>query len=294
MSRRDVHRHITDTLIAAIETGPGKFVLPWRTTQHMLPVNSLTNNHYNGINILALWVAASQAGYASPLWATYRQWEQLGAHVSAGERATLIVFYKSYTNDEEEAGDEGTRRRFLARASMVFNVDQVVGYARKPDTPVLGPIERLETAEKFVADTGANIAYGGGEAFYSPSRDHIQLPADEAFIDGPTMDRREAFYATLLHELVHWSGAKHRLNRDLSDRFGSKSYAAEELVAELGAAFLCSELGISQDVHLDHAQYLASWLELLKSDSRAIFTAAARASDAVQYLRQVSTATKSD
>jgi antirestriction protein ArdC len=289
-SRQDIHRQITDRLIAAMEAGPGKFVLPWRRGNLGLPTNAVTGQNYNGINILALWVAAQQGGFVLPVWATYKQWAAIGAQVRAGERASLVVFYKQYdtTPNPDDADDTGRRR--VARASAVFNAAQVSGYA--PPTPPVpkGPIERLEHAEQFIAATRATISFGGDRAFYMPSQDRIQLPADDAFTGTATMDRREAYYATLVHELVHWTGAKHRLDRNLTGRFGTQSYAAEELVAELGAAFLCSDLVITQDVRPDHAQYLASWVQLLKQDSRAIFTAAARASEAANYLRALSAA----
>lgn len=286
---RDLHHQITAQIIAAMEGAPGEFILPWRQDGAMrLPTNAFTDNPYSGINILSLWVAAQRQHFVSPLWATYRQWASLGAQVRQGEKATLIVFYKQYdvTPDPEDAADTGRRR--VARASFVFNAAQVDGYAAAPAPTPLEPVGRIATVEHFIAATKATITYGGDRAFYIPSRDYIQLPDDHRFVGTATMHRQEALYATLLHELVHWSGAKHRLDRDLSGRFGTASYAAEELVAELGAAFLCSELGISNTVRPDHAQYLSHWLKLLKNDDRAIFTAAARASEAARFLHTLS------
>lgn len=284
---RDLHADITNQLIAAIEADPGKPSLPWRRQGGALhiPVNALTGNAYRGINIVSLWVAAASRGYATPLWGTYRQWAEKGAQVRRGEKSSLVVFYKEYeaVPDPDDADDTGTRR--VARASHVFNADQVEGFELPPLPLSLGPIERLAQADAFVTATGATIRHGGDRAFFAPASDHIQMPEEGLFTGTQTMTRSEGYYATLVHELVHWSGAKHRLARDLGKRFGDNAYAAEELVAEIGAAFLCAELKITQDVRPDHAQYLANWLTLFKDDSRAIFAAAARASEAAAWLK---------
>lgn len=290
--RRDIHAEITDKLIAAIEADPAKPSMPWRRSSAPLsmPVNAQTGNAYNGINVLSLWVSAECQGFATPVWATYKQWQAMDAQVRKGETSSLVVFYKEYEIAPEESGgadetvDDGRRR--VARASYVFNASQVDGYAM-PDAPIrLGAIERLEAVERFIAATAAQIAHGGDRAYYRHSTDQIQMPDEGLFCGTDTMSRSESYYAVLVHELTHWTGAKHRLNRVLGKRFGRHAYAAEELVAEIGAAFLCAELGITQDVRPDHAQYLAQWLTLMKSDNRAVFAAAARASEAVAYLRK--------
>lgn len=285
--RRDIHAEITNKLIAAIEADPGKPSMPWRRASGPLfmPVNALTKNPYNGINIVSLWVAAECLGYTAPVWATYRQWSELGAQVRKGEKSSLVIFYKEYESepDPDNADNDGKRR--VARASYVFNASQVDGYTL-PDAPKpLGPIERLQAVDGFIAATGARIEHGGDRAYYRPSTDHIQMPDEGLFRGTDTMTRSEGYYAVVAHELTHWSGAKHRLARDMGKRFGDAAYAAEELVAEVASAFLCAELGITQDCRADHAQYLAHWLKLLEDDSRAIFTAAAKASEAVAYLK---------
>lgn len=287
--RRDIHAEITDQLIAAIEADPGKPSMPWRRASGPLfmPVNALTRNAYNGINVVSLWVAAECLGYSAPVWATYRQWTELGAQVRKGEKSSLVVFYKEYESepDPDKADDDGKRR--VARASHVFNASQVDGYA-PPDAPQpLGPIERLEAVDRFIVATGARIEHGGDRAFYRPSTDHIQMPEEGLFCGTDTMTRSEGYYATVTHELTHWSGAKQRLARDMGKRFGDSAYAAEELVAEIASAFLCAELGITQDTRADHAQYVAQWLQLMKEDSRAVFAAAAKASEAVAYLKRL-------
>jgi len=288
-TRRNLHAEITNQLIAAIEANPDQPSLPWRRMGGglHLPINTLTGKHYNGINILQLWVSAEQRGYAVPIWGTYRQWAERGCQVRKGERSSLVVFYKDYETDPdpEDASDNGKRR--VARASYVFNADQVDGFTYPEVASPLGPIERIAAADKFVWATGAAVRHGGDRAFYQFSTDHIQMPDEGLFTGSDTMARHESYYAVLLHELVHWTGAKHRLAREMGKRFGDAAYAAEELVAEIGAAFLCAELGITQDVRPDHAQYLAQWLGLLKSDSRAAFAAAARASEAVAHLRSI-------
>lgn len=286
--RRDLHAEITNRLVAAIEADPGQPSLPWRRQGGALhiPANALTGNTYRGINIVSLWVAAASRGYATPIWATYQQWAEKGAQVRRGEKSSLVVFYKEYetTPDPDDADDDGTRR--VARASHVFNADQVDGFDCPPLPLSLGPVERLAQADAFVTTIGATIRHGGDLAFFAPATDHIQMPDEGLFTGTQTMTRTEGYYATLVHELVHWSGAKQRLDRDMGKRFGDNAYAAEELVAELGAAFLCAELRITQDLRPDHAQYLANWLKLLKNDSHAIFSAAARASEAAAYLQR--------
>lgn len=211
-----------------------------------MPVNALTKNGYNGVNVVSLWVAAEIRRYSAPVWATYRQWQELGAQVRKDEKSSLVIFYKEYeTEADPQIQDDDGKRRF-ARASYVFNAAQVDGFELPSAPQPLGPIERIEAADRFVAATNARIEHGGDQAYYVPSSDHIQMPAEGLFCGSDTMSREEGYYATLVHELTHWSGAKHRLDRNLQTRFGEEAYAAEELVAEIGAAFLCAELGITQ------------------------------------------------
>ena len=209
-----------------------------------------------------------------------------GAQVRKGEKASLVIFYKEYDVQPDADDSDNNGKRRVARASAVFNASQVDGFTVPDAAPSLGPVERLTVADQFVTATGARVEHGGDRAYYRPATDHIQMPDEGLFTGTASMTRTEGYYATLVHELIHWTGAKHRLDRDGGKRFGDHAYAAEELVAELGAAFLCAELGITQEVRPDHAQYVANWLQLMKTDDRAIFTAAAHASRAVAWLSE--------
>jgi antirestriction protein ArdC len=252
----------------------------------MRPTNIASKKAYRGINIVALWAASEARGYSCGTWGTYKQWAEAGAQVRKGEKASFVVFYKEITvaTDTDDSDSDDTGKRLFARATPVFAAEQVDGYApptiEAPAT-VIAPIER---AEIFVAKTGAAISYGGSRAFYRPSTDSIHLPPREAFIGTPTSTPAESLYSTILHEQVHYTSAEHRCNRELGKRFGDDAYCMEELVAELGAAFLCADLGIAVEPRADHAQYLAEWLSVLKADKKAIFTAASKASQAVEFL----------
>ena len=229
--------------------------------------------------------AAEAKGYSAGLWGTYRQWVAVGAQVRKGETASYIVFYKPFEAKEDTAEDVDaeTRARMFARATPVFAAEQVDGYAiETPETA--DPFEIITAAETFVNATGAAITHGGDRAFYRPSTDSIQLPKRESFVGTRTSSPAESYYSTVLHELTHWTAPAHRCDRQLGKRFGDQAYAMEELVAELGAAFLCADLQVTAEPRLDHAQYLASWLTVLKADKKAIFTAASKASAAASYL----------
>lgn len=285
--KRDIHAEITANLIAAIEANPGKPQMPWRRSGRPLwiPENASSKAAYNGINTVNLWVAAELRGFTSPLWATYRQWTELGAQVVKGAKSELVIFYKEYevAADATDEADDGKRR--VARASRVFNIAEVDGFDDPGQPERLGPIERIATADRFVAACAADIRHGGERAYYRMDADFIQMPEEELFCGTTTLTRNEGYYAVLLHELTHWTGHSRRCDRNLSSRFGKEAYAAEELVAEIGAAMLCAEIGVTQDTRPDHAEYIAHWLQILKGDPKAIFTAAAKASQAVSYLK---------
>ena len=277
----NIYQRVTDQIVAAIEAGAGNYTMPWHTdgTDITQPVNAASGKAYRGINVIALWATAQACGYTGARWATYKQWQELGAQVRKGEKSAPVVFWKIFDKDEEQTEEPGEndRRRFMARGYSVFNASQVEGY-EAPPAVILPPSERIGRAEDFFSSLRADIRHGGNQAYFQPSTDHIQMPPFEAFRDAVS------YYVTLSHEATHWTGIKSRLDRDMSGRFGSEGYAVEELVAELGAAFLCGSLGLANESHPDHAAYVASWLKVLRSDNRAIFTAAAKAQQAADYL----------
>jgi antirestriction protein ArdC len=280
VARADIYQTVTDQIIAAIEAGAGEWQMPWHRAGGVQPINVESQKFYRGINVLALWVSDQVNGFGSSVWGTYKQWQEQGAQVRAGSKGTQIVFYKSLQPGEPTEGEDGDRTdrpRFVARGFTVFNASQVDGFDAEP-VHTRSEIDRINYADEFISSTGAQIEHGGGRAYYAPQPDRIQMPPLNYF--------REIipYYGTLLHELVHWSGAKTRLDRTFGDRFGDQAYAFEELVAELGAAYLCSSLGITVQVRKDHAQYIENWLKVLKNDKRAIFTAASLAQKATDFL----------
>jgi antirestriction protein ArdC len=285
-SASSVYDRVTNQIIEAIEAGAGagRYRMPWHITDAgaFSPLNAASKRVYRGVNVLSLWIAAARRGYSSGLWATYKQWQELGAQVRRGEQSSLVVFWKPVEREDEKpesANDEPRRgRRLIAKGYPIFNIAQVDGYT-PPPVPSLSKSERSASAERFFAALQADIRHGGIEAFYDPEKDYIQMPRFEAFRDGL------AYYATLGHEATHWTGAVDRLNRNIENRFGSLAYAAEELIAELGAAFLCSSLGIANRPRADHANYIAAWLELLRKDKRAIFAAASKAQEAIDWMQ---------
>jgi len=282
MPAHDLHTRVAATILEQLETtDPTSWTPPWHGADPM-PRNARTERRYRGINILALWCAAQANGYVDARWATYRQWATLGARVRRAERGTLVLFYKELSRSvriEVGATETTDGAPFVARAAYVFNVAQVDGappiLTATPDTSPPAP---MPVFEAFVVGTGARIREGGSRACYVPATDTIHLPPRVAF-------RTPSGYAgTLAHELVHWTGAAHRLARDLTSRFGARAYAAEELVAELGAAFVLADLGLARTPHPDHAAYCAAWAPLLRADPRALSHAASQASRATDFL----------
>ncbi|CCQ74248.1 ArdC family protein [Magnetospira sp. QH-2] len=287
INRKDVYQTVTDQIIEAIENGAGEWQMPWHRAGSGLnrPLNIDTGNAYRGINIIALWASGQVRGYSSGTWGTYRQWQNKGCQVRKGEKASTVVFYKEFETDDQASGSDETHpeKRFVARASSVFNADQVDGYEISLPEPK-DPVQAVAEADTFVNNTLAVIRHGGGRAFYSTGTDAIQMPDKDRFIGSETSSSTECYYSTLLHELVHWTGAKRRCDRQFGKRFGDDAYAVEELVAELGAAFLCADLGITSEPRPDHAAYIDNWLQVLKSDNRAIFAAASKAAQATDFL----------
>lgn len=283
--RFDVYRAITDKIVQAIEAGAGKFVMPWHFVGIGVgrPTNAVTGKRYHGVNAVGLWAEAMVSAFDTGHWATYRQWQELGAQVRRGERSAVIIFYRELEEGgSSEDGEHG--RRFVARASHVFNAEQVDGW-RPPEPTYISSIDTRSEVEALVQATGAAVRHGGDIACYMPREDCIRVPDKSRFHGSPTSSATEAYYSTLLHELTHWTGAPHRLNREFG-RYGTCAYAAEELVAELGAAFLCADLQIANDPRPDHAAYMAQWLRLLKDQPHAIFVAAREANRAATFLHE--------
>jgi len=277
----DIYQDVTSRIVAAIEANPGKFQMPWQRGGGGLPTNAHTHNGYQGVNIITLWVCGMAFG--SQTWATYRQWQEMGAQVRKGEKGSPIIYYSTFEREQ----DDGTQKAVpFIKSSSVFNADQVDGYTT-PQKAEMPPLERLEAVDSFAKATGAIIREGGAQACYVPALDIIKMPDGERFIDTATSSRTESFYSTLCHELVHFTGHPSRLSRDMKGRFGDPRYAEEELIAELGAAFLCARLGISAEPREDHAAYINNWLTALKNEKRFIFAAASQAQLAADYLVQL-------
>jgi antirestriction protein ArdC len=292
--RGDIYSRITANIIAAIEAGTGEFRMPWHHDggNTSRPVNVTSNKPYRGVNTLALWAAAAQAGYSGGVWGTWQQWNSRGAHVRRGEHGTAIVFWKIGTReDRSEDGEEADRdngcHRVFARSYTVFHSAQVDGYT-PPAVPMLADDERIEQAERFCANLGVEVRHGGDRAFYTPAGDFVQIPDFQRFHDAVS------YYAVLLHECGHASAAKHRLDRDLSGRFGTEAYAMEECTVELLSALICADLSISVEPRPDHAAYIASWLKVLRADPRAIFTASSKAQQAADWMHARQTAVESE
>lgn len=282
--RQDIYVTITTNIIETMTSGTGKFKMPWHTADNRasLPTNASTEASYRGINILALWAEAIARNYPFGLWASYRQWQKVGAQVRKGERGTTIVFYKKI----EDETDETERPRHILTASRVFNVAQVEGWI-PPDVPRIPEFEIDKRVEAFTEAIGAKVRHGFATACYRLDLDDIEMPSAAWFVGTATSSPSQSYHAVRLHETIHWSGAPHRLNRQFGQRFGDQAYAFEELVAELGAAFLCAIFGIANEPRPDHAAYLSAWLKVLRDDRKAIFAAASQAQQAVEYLRQL-------
>jgi len=281
----DLKQEITNKIIALMENEESEFRERWRKviTTGGLPYNARTSKYYNGINVLLLNIEKAEKGYVSNAWMTYRQALELGGHVRKGEKGIVGVYFQTITKETELKDDEDVVSYPMMKSFVLFNAEQVDGL----DKEKLGIAEKIiekdsfvpiEEAEAIIKATGATFSFGHQEAGYIAIRDRILMPEKEAFYS------QEMYYLTAFHELVHWTGHESRLNRNFSGRFGGAAYAFEELIAEIGAAFLGAVLGFSEDLMPDHAQYVKSWIQILKNDKSAIFTASNRASKAFDYI----------
>ena len=286
IGRDNIYREITEKIIADLERGIVPWVQPWTSTKQLcplgLPVNGLTRRSYSGINILLLWSALEERGFASPYWVTFKQCIAMGGSVRKGEKGTHVYFADKFVPQKEKArvaetGDEPNSIAFLKRYT-VFNAVQCDGL---PKGLIAGPAANTERqivpeAGALIGATGADFRIGGDQAFYVPSEDFIRIPNQTAYSD------QINYYRTAFHELGHWTGHKTRLDRNLTTKFGTVDYAREELVAEMATAFVCASLGIVPTVR--HADYIGNWLQVLKEDARAIVKAASLASKACDFI----------
>ena len=289
----DPYARITGRILEQLEQGVRPWTKPW-SADHLggrvtRPLRS-TGEAYQGINVLLLWMEAVAAGHGSPTWMTYRQALALGGQVRKGERGCPVVYFGTLAKGSADGGEaeggseeDGREVRFL-KTYTVFNVAQIDGLSERltpaaAESPPLPAPERIAHADAFLGALGIEVRHGGGQAFYSASEDWIQLPPLEAFYNV------ESYYTTWGHESVHATRHPSRLDRDFERRrFGDEGYAREELVAELGCAFLAADLGLYLEPREDHAAYLASWIKVLQGDKRAIVSAAAHAERAVKFL----------
>jgi len=286
-SKTDLYNEITDKIIKKLEEGTKPWFKPW-SAEHAYGKISIPLRYnfkpYKGINILNLWMCAEDKGYSTPIWMTFKQAKDLGGWVRKDEKASLSVKGKTYTKIEQNKEGEDVKNTisFLKRYN-VYNVEQIDNLPEKyynlEKEPELTPEVRIEKLEKFFANTGAEIKEGGNRAYYSITHNYIQMPPFVAF------KTPDLFYSTLGHESVHWTRHHTRLDRDFGrKRWGDEGYAMEELVAELGSAYLSAGLGLETNAHDENAAYIESWIAVLKEDKRAIFTAAAHAQKAVELL----------
>ena len=277
---RDFHQEVTNQIIEALESGIKPWTCPWDVTQSDgLPYNFSTGNTYSGMNIMLLWMSAQMNRFGSNQWLTFKQALDLGGNVIKGEKGTHITFYKSLEKEKIVNGKEEKETIPMLKTFVVFNLDQIEGITKPvPKTALKSELDLRDDVEDFFKATGATINYVGQKAFFRPSTDEIVIPERERF------QSTDDLYATVMHELTHWTGHQSRLNRKKGTKFGDKDYAFEELVAELGSAFLMADFGMVGEVQ--HESYIASWLEVLKNDKRFIFKAASQASKAFTHLKE--------
>ena len=289
-TRPDVYSRITDRIIADLEQGVRPWMKPWNAGHTAGRITRPLRHNgipYKGINVVMLWSASVTKGYACPLWLTFKQMQEIGGNVRKGEHGELVVYANRITRTEtDDKGEETEREIPFLKGYTVFNAEQCEGlpahYTAVAEAPALPPLQRIERADRFFVATGAVIRHGGTRAYYAEGSDHVQMPPFETFRDA------ESYAATLAHELTHWTKHGTRLARDMGRvRWGDEGYAKEELVAELGSAFLCADLEITPEIRADHAAYIASWLKALKDDKRLIFIAAAHAQRAADYLHSL-------
>ena len=283
-STTDIYAETTDKIIAQLEKGVAPWRKPWAGASNGMPRNAASNRPYSGINVWLLWIASYAGDWSSGLWATYRAWDRLGGHVKRGERGTKITYWNVTEKEviDPVTGQKKKDKRFYLRQYTLFALEQCGGEAldRFHAPATTKQFIDFVPAEQAIAATGAEIRHGGQRAFYSPGSDFIRLPYKASF------ETEGDYYSTALHELTHWTGNPNRLNRlDKAAQFGDDNYAFEELVAEMGAAFLCATLDVpNTSATTNSAAYLADWMRILRADSKAIFTASTAATKAADFI----------
>ncbi len=274
-----VAKQVSAQIIEMLENADSKGWNPCWNAVNTMPTNAVTGNAYRGINVILLWGAMHTHGYQHSYWATFKQWQKIGCKVKKGSKGQIIVFWKMLEKERTNTDGSTTIDKIpLMRFSHVFNYDQVEGDFEISVAPVVNTDCRNADIDRMVAATGANIQHSGNVACYVPSLDTIRMPSFEQFHNATV------YYSTLFHELGHWTGAKSRMNRDLSGRFGSYAYGMEELIAELTAAFTCAHTGLQSAPREDHAKYIKAWIEAIREDSTAIIRAASEAAKASEYI----------
>lgn len=277
---RNLNAEITARIIEQLKAGTVPWRQPWSgSASGAMPRNAVSNRAYSGVNVLLLWSRAQERSYSEPKWLTFKQAIEAGGSVRKGEKGTIVIFVSTFERESKETG-KLENIPFL-KAFTVFNVCQCDGLPvdLSPTIEAINPDRREALADDFIASTGADMRYGEGRAYYRPSGDYINLPLFETFCSSG------AYYGAAFHELTHWAGAESRLHRGdkLNRRFGDSAYSAEELVAELGSAFLCAEFGFDNEGQ--DAAYIAHWIQFLTDHETAIVAAASAASKATEYLR---------
>lgn len=281
---KDVHATVTHNIIEAIEAGQTTTALPWRCA-HRVPTKLSDGTPYRGVNILNLWAVALLRGYDSALWGGYHGWKKIGGRVRKGERATPVVFSRQVLRDDKETGERVPVH--LSRSYNVFNRHQIAGVADVPcPAPDIlrEPMELADAMDDYATFAGVSLRVEGNRAYYTPSTDTVTMPRREYFTGTATQSRDLGYACTLAHECIHYTGHVTRLDRFTSVP-DTAARAKEELIAELGSAFLCTTLGFAYTGVEDHAGYLEHWLKSMKADTSALFRASGEASEAVEWLQ---------
>jgi antirestriction protein ArdC len=297
IERKDAYSRITAQIVGYLERGVRPWIRPWNAEHAAGRITRPLRHNgqpYSGINVLSLWMSALGQNFTAPIWMTFRQASELSAHVRKGEKGSLVVFANAITRTghDDKTGEDVELEIPYMKGYTVFNVEQIEGlpeiyYAKS--VPTLDPVARIDHAEKFFASMGATIRHGGNRAYYAQELDYVQMPPFEAFRDA------ESYYSTLAHEFTHWTKHPQRLDRDFSRKsWGDEGYGREELVAELGSAFVCADLELPEEPREENAAYIATWLNVLQHDNHAIFSAAAHAQRAADYLNQKAAAQVSE